>query len=372
VRVPSRLRLLVLLVAVGASLAATMGFQASAATTQGLLSPLFPPPPEPAPVPAPGPEAAPGPEPTPAPAPAPATEPSAEREPASQPCFGAAAADPQNPCDNPSLRYSVVPDPGNARAAQRFASCTDIEQTEILRACFWGTPAGEATRTVGLIGDSHAAHWRAAMETVVRARRWRAVSIQRAGCPLSAAHPNLPGAARQVGCMRWNEAVQRWLTAHPEISVVFTSNHRGTVIPRPGQSALRAQWDGYHAAWTRMLSGHVRQVVIIRDTPRLRGTSIPCVVQALAASRSAASSCALPRRYALPADPAVQIARRLRSPQVQVADLSSFMCRTYTCRPVVGGVLVLRDVSHMTTTFSTTLGPYLLNRVNRLAAGWPA
>ncbi|MCW3000267.1 MAG: hypothetical protein JWN65_3816 [Solirubrobacterales bacterium] len=354
-RVWERLRLVVALVGVVASLGATAGLQASAATPPRLsLGPLFPPPPDPQP----------------APAPDPAPEPSPDPDAAGEPCFGAAAADPQNPCDNPGLRYSVVPDPGNAQAAQRFATCTEVQQTAVLRACFWGAPAGEATRTVGLIGDSHASHWRAAMQAVIRARHWRAVSIQLAGCPLSAAHPNLPGVSRQRRCMRWNEAVQRWLVAHPQISVVFTSNHRGTVIPRPGESALRAQWDGYHAAWTRMLGGRVRQVVVIRDTPRLRGTSIPCVVQAVAASRSAASRCALPRRYALPADPAVQIARRLRSPQVQVADLSAFMCGTYVCPPVVGGVLVLRDVSHMTTTFSATLGPYLLDRVNRLAAGW--
>jgi hypothetical protein len=265
-----------------------------------------------------------------------------------------------------------VPVPRDARAAQTYEACTESEHTELFKVCYWGAPASSATRTIALLGDSHAAHWRAAMQTVVAAKGWRAVSIQRAGCPLTAAHPNLPGRDRQLGCMRWNLAVQRWLVAHPQIDTVFTSAHLGSVIPPSGQEMRSAQRTGYAAAWLQLLQGAVRHVVVIRDTPRNAGSTIPCLDRALAVlTQPPATACALPRDYALRPDPAVQAARRMDLPQVQVVDLHSFMCGAQVCNPVVGGVLVLRDVSHMTTTFSTSLGPYLLNAVNRLSAAWP-
>jgi hypothetical protein len=37
---------------------------------------------------------------------------------------------------------------------------------------------------------------------------------------------------------------------------------------------------------------------------------------------------------------------------------------------VVGGVLVHKDIDHITRLFATTLGPYLLRAYDRLAAGW--
>jgi hypothetical protein len=36
--------------------------------------------------------------------------------------------------------------------------------------------------------------------------------------------------------------------------------------------------------------------------------------------------------------------------------------------PVVGGAVVLKDETHLTTTFAATLGPYLVRRVDRLLA----
>lgn len=287
------------------------------------------------------------------------------------PCFGAAARDPQHPCHAAQARAGVVPDPANARAAQAVQQCSQTEQTGLLRACWWGTPADRAVRTIALLGDSHAAHWRAAMQDVVKAKGWRGVSLQRAGCPLTTAHPNLPGIDRQQGCMEWNRQVRVWIAAHPGIDTVFTSAHLQTAIPRAGQSADEARRLGFTSTWKRLLRGAVRHVVVIRGTPRNSTGTLGCVEQALqAGSASPGQDCELPLTYALRTDPLVVAARSLQSPQVQVVDLHDFFCDSAFCYPVVGGALVLRDVSHMTTTFSRSLGPYLLERVNRLSAGW--
>jgi hypothetical protein len=365
VRVALRIRLLALLVLASLTVAAAPAGVASANRLVPAWQQLFGPPADPSP-----PAGLPG------PGPAPDAKGDEPEDPdtvqARQACFGAAARDPRHPCQNAELRYEVVPNPGDPKAAQQYETCTEVETTEILKACYWGAPADRATRTVALVGDSHASHWRAAMQAVVAAKGWRGVSIQRAGCPLTAAHPDLPGADRRQGCIAWNRAVQRWIAAHPQIDTVFTSAHLAKVIPPAGRSMGRARRDGLTSAWRQLLRGAVRHIVVIRGTPRISGQTIPCVSQALREmARPPGEACALERGYALRSDPLVAAARYLRTSQVQVADLHEFMCDEGRCYPVVGGVLVLRDVSHMTTTFSRSLGPYLLDAVNRLSAGWP-
>lgn len=284
-------------------------------------------------------------------------------------CFGAAAADPARPCRNPHLRTVVVPTPRDASAAQHTGGCRRRLDRGLLRICLWGTPIATATRTVALVGDSHASQWRAAMGPVVAARRWRAISISRAACPLTRARVVLPGAARRAKCREWNRQVLRWLTAHRSISAVFAGGHLIRVRPRPAETMAATRRGGYAAAWTALRAGGVRHVVVLRDTPRVFGATLRCVDRALAVHADAGSECALPRRAALRPDPMVQAAARLPG-LVQVADLSALFCGPARCRPVIGGALVLRDVSHMTTTFSASLGPYLRATVDRLSARW--
>ena len=86
--------------------------------------------------------------------------------------------------------------------------------------------------------------------------------------------------------------------------------------------------------------------------------------------RPPASVCARPRREALTPDPAIVAAHRLRSPRVEVVDLTDYFCGSRNCYPVVGGALVLRDNTHVTGVFSGTLGPYLRRLVEPLTAHW--
>lgn len=170
--------------------------------------------------------------------------------------------------------------------------------------------------------------------------------------------------------MRWNRAVQRWLAARSRITVVFVSQHRGAVAAPPGQTSAAAQRSGYLRAWRRMLSGHVRHVIVLRDVPRAAPGTLDCVARAIAAGRRAGPACAVPRHYALRPDPAASAANRPGTARIQVADLSEAFCGPRRCPPVIGGVLVQRDTQHMNRLFARTLGPLLLSQVNRLSAAW--
>jgi hypothetical protein len=286
--------------------------------------------------------------------------------PAGSACFGAAARDPARPCSDPRLLRSVVPSPAQARKLPN-SPCAPVERGAAMNVCGFGADPGAATRTVALVGDSHAGHWRAALDVVARARGWRGLSIAHTGCPLSKAVRNLPEPGRFRACVAWKRAVFAWFERHPEVGTVFVgglSGGTGVIAPR-GQSRFAASVRGYRRAWAA-LPATVRRIVVIRDTPKLRGDTGACVERALARGRPPGMSCAVPRRAALDRDPMVAAAARMRSARVRTVKLTEFFCDRRRCYPVIGGALVLRDQNHLTAVFSATLGPYLLRKLDAL------
>lgn len=271
-------------------------------------------------------------------------------------CFGAASRDAAHPCHNAALDRSVAPTPARARRLPN-ARCEPV-RVEVPFVCAFGAPA-EAARTVALIGDSHAVHWRAALGPVAEAEGWHGVSLTRAGCPLSAARPILPQRLLP-DCLRWRRAVPAWLGEHPEVDTVFVSEHRVRAL-----GGLEAQVRGYLRAW-RALPSTVRRIVVIRDTPSRPQATRACVLSAIARKLRAGRACAMPRSLTLHADPAATAARRTRSRRIALVDLTRFFCGPRSCYPVIGGALVHKDNTHLTAVFGATLAPYLRQRLNAL------
>lgn len=278
-------------------------------------------------------------------------------------CFAAASRDPRRRCVNPRLRLAVVPTPDDAVLSTN-SPCTPLRADGELRPCAFGVPAVDARASVALVGDSHAAQWRGALEQVAQRKRWHGVSIVRTGCPLSRVTPALEPASRRRACVRWNAEMPRWFRRHRSIHTVFVSEHIAAGIVAPaGTDELQARADGHRAAW-KALPRSVRRIVVLRDTPLL-GFHSSCVRAAIARRRNAGDTCALDRATVLQPDAAVVAARRLRSRRVRVIDMTPFFCSPRRCLPVVGGALVYKDREHMTDVFSTSLGPYVLRAFDR-------
>ncbi len=272
-------------------------------------------------------------------------------------CFGAAARDPERHCSNAALRHTVSPTPQEARTLPN-SPCRPLERRPSV--CGFGARAGSAT--VAIVGDSHAGHWRAALDHVAQAKGWRGLSITHSSCPLQKALRDLPE-PRRTSCARWKQDVFAWFAKHPEVSTVFVAGLTGFsgVVPRPGRSRFETSVQGYADAW-RALPPSVSRIVVIRDTPKVRGNTDVCVTRAVARRKPPGTACAVSKSVALERDPAMVAAARLDSPRITSVNLTRFFCGAQ-CYPVVGGVLVLRDSTHMTGAFSGTLGPYLLREL---------
>ena len=279
-------------------------------------------------------------------------------------CFGAAARDAQRDCHNPRLRLVVRPTPDDAEVTPNLA-CTRAQITEVLDQCAYGVPASRASETVVVAGDSHAAHWRAAMAVVAKRRNWHVLEVARPHCPLSTAMPD-SGEPVSSDCLVWNRQVGEWLADHPDIHTVFVSaNAQAPIVVPQGHTEHPTRVAGFVSAW-KALPASVRRIVVIRDNPTDRTATHDCVRRAMREHRPAGPACATSRRRVLPRDAEVGAARRLRDRGARVVDLTRYFCGRRHCLPVVGGVLVHKDVDHLTQQFARTLGPFLLRRIDRL------
>jgi hypothetical protein len=246
----------------------------------------------------------------------------------------------------------VVPTPVEVRGRWN-SRCRRIERL----ACSFGVPSAEAREHVALLGDSHAAHWRAALAVVARRRGWAGLSVTRTSCAFSTVAPDLPEPKRSR-CASWNRAVPGWFARHPEVTTVFVSQISGG-------DAFGEHRAGYAAAWRR-LPRSVKRIVVLRDPPASSWQTPACIERAMARRADAGRRCAQARRAHLLPDPAAAAARADRDRRTAVVDLTPVFCGQRTCLPVIGGVLVHKDAHHLTRTFSRTLGPLLDAALDRV------
>jgi hypothetical protein len=278
-------------------------------------------------------------------------------------CFGAAARDVEKPCANRALSFTAVPTPYDA-PLEPSAPCTPIQTS--LPACAFGVAQRRAAATVSLIGDSHSTHWRAALTVVASAKRWHGVSINRDNCPFTVA--KTPRRAGKNRCAGWTRRVVAWHRAHPEVHAVVVSANSGSGVVRArGLTRRVTKINGYVEAW-KALPRSVREIFVIRDVPHSRNDTSDCVTQAIARHRKPAVRCARPRSGALLTDLEAVAAQQADADRVKLIDLTQFMCDQRSCFPVVGGALVIKDIGHLTRTFSASLGPFLGRAISRLQA----
>ncbi len=283
-------------------------------------------------------------------------------------CFGAAARDEEIPCENPALRTQVVPLPVAAKADD-YAPCERFHRENGLSQCDFGVAPEKASRTIALVGDSHASHWRTPLNTVADRNGWHGVSITRTSCPFSEASKHLVEPTR-TQCKDWVAKLPGYFRAHPEIDTVFVVGITGgSVNVPPGRTMFEAKVNGARNAW-KTLPDTVKHIVVIRDTPRIAGDTVECIDRAIAAGERADIACAIPRGAALEADPQAVAARMSGSARTQVIDLTDHFCSERLCFPVVGGALVFKDLHHFTLVWAETLGPPLTRAVARASASW--
>jgi hypothetical protein len=223
----------------------------------------------------------------------------------------------------------------------------DRKRYAAIEPCRFGDLDTSNPPRVALIGDSHSAHLRAAVDVFAQALGWRAISITRAGCAFSTeaypAPPPIPARCR----LHTTESL-RWLRRHPSVTTVFTSSSAGRGLSP----------SGFLAAWTHAPAS-VKRLYEIRDVPRVSYATAGCVLRVMRRHAPSIHACSVARSGAFPLDPAASAAAGAGG-RIRLLDLSRYFCDSSRCYPVIGGAYVYKDFNHLNRVFGATLGPALL------------
>jgi SGNH domain (fused to AT3 domains) len=284
-------------------------------------------------------------------------------------CFGAAARDAERPCVD--KRRSIVPTFADVDK-HRFSPCKYIKGATDPQVCTFGVSPARAKHRIALVGDSHALHWRPALDGVARAKHWRGYSLTIPVCEFSTAAEKYGPVGFRTTCGEWVRSVTAWLRHHPDVSTVFVS--QAAFVPlgaAPGSSMLDTEIAGYREAW-RALPKSVKQVIVIRDVPLTSDGTIDCVKRVVAEGKvPPGPACPIRRSFAVRRDAALAAVLRIHHRRYRYVNLLPFFCDANSCYLVVGGVLVNRDLHHMTRLYAQTLAPYLQRALRRLrVASW--
>lgn len=253
---------------------------------------------------------------------------------------------------------SISPDPTSARKDNPPVygnGCHQPASSSEAVACEFGDVNG--TTTVALVGDSHAAHWVDGLDYVAKQRGWRLLSYTKSACPLmSATVINRGVPARK--CSQWNSNVLSELQSERP-AAVFVSNidyrlEGASDDPSAMVSALGRSW--------KRLDEMGSKVFVLRDTPASKFDPPDCI----AGHETEPERCATDRKDAFAERGQTQAEAVKANPFATLIDLNPWICPSDPCQPVIGGVLVYRDRTHMTATYSRSLGPRLESLIPRL------
>jgi peptidoglycan/LPS O-acetylase OafA/YrhL len=269
------------------------------------------------------------------------------------PCVGAAALADGARCPRALTAPAATPVVKTDAPWAPLAGCRALPGSPEARRCYWGK--GTPAKTVALVGDSHAEHWRHALEVVAKERNWAFVEMYAGGCPATNADVvTFEGHPREVpdACRTWTRSVTARLAQLRPSMVLTTAFVRASVFAPAGSGP-----QGFVDVWRQWQ--RFTDVVALSDIPTTGGKHGP---QCLSIHADDPIACSTPRRLAV-ADDDLHKAVRLAASSgksVKLIDLSRYFCDRSTCYAVVGGVPVYYDYDHMTNQFAVSLAPYLM------------
>lgn len=275
-------------------------------------------------------------------------------------CLGAGAMDPEDPCHNPDLDGLLVPAPEATEddVAEHPECWVDVYESD-LRDCDFGPVDDPDVPHVALVGDSHARAMLPAFLELARQGRISLTAHLKSGCAWTTGAVSTEDEKRADTCEEWKGRLQPWLEEHTaDTDVVVTTAYlkmlSGDADRKTGEMA---------AAWRPVTEAGV-PVVALSDNPWHDFQPSRCLEEK---SSVRSDSCDVSTAEAFPFDDTFRSAAEAVDGATYV-DMTRYYCTDGRCPSVIGGVNVYRDSSHLTTTFTRTLTPYLLRELRATGA----
>jgi peptidoglycan/LPS O-acetylase OafA/YrhL len=215
--------------------------------------------------------------------------------------------------------------------------------------CEFGDRSG--SRTVALVGDSHASQWFPALDLLATAHHWRLVTFTKLSCRFI----DLPMFSRVLKreyteCEAWRgRVVDRLVGLRPDLTIVAAA--RGPEMMNKADTNPTRQG----LAMARLLAPVGGKFAILVDTPE----SLVDVPACISGHVSDLRPCQTPRGTALGWEHLLLERAAADALGGTVVDLTNAICPSDPCPVVVNRMIVYRDDHHMTATFAASLADRL-------------
>ncbi len=264
-------------------------------------------------------------------------------------------------------RYASILD-GRVQAGTYADGCQVPLLGTVSPPCKYGP--GTNDTTLVLFGDSHAAQWFPAVDSMVARRGWTLVNLTKTGCPtlmLGVRNPKL--GRRYTECDTWRaNAMQRIVAMRP--TNVLVANARtynvivGSLDPLTDTSDVAlAEWKDGLARTLTALGPSGARLVVLEDTPHPALDVPQCLVKRI----NAPSRCDLSVTRALnPRQTAIEREAVRAVPGASYISLTEGMCDAKTCPVQRDGIVRYRDDSHISVRYAASLAPLLSDALTRV------
>jgi peptidoglycan/LPS O-acetylase OafA/YrhL len=267
----------------------------------------------------------------------------------SQGCLGAGPSLSRvKDCEDPALHDLMLPRSADLDADNGNAFDCWTDRNQAMKSCSFGPAEGSPLR-VALVGDSHAAMLLPGLVPQLDSAGWKLDSYVGWGCQWTVSTENQCEGARA--------AIQERLL-NGDYDLVVTTASRHTYAGQPYEQAVQ----DYVTAWKPVIENGTR-VVAIADNPMPSAEARQCLITAGDAHEKA-KQCRTDKSTAhMLRDHLIDAAAATGVPLLR---LDEAFCQADECPMVSNHVVIYRDNSHITATFSKTLGPAIVQKLQAI------
>lgn len=211
--------------------------------------------------------------------------------------------------------------------------------------CVFGDPKG--SKTIVLLGDSHAGMWFPAFDALAARAHWKLVVLMKAVCPaVNLSFWYWPTDGPYPACDTWHQYTTSRINALDPAVVVLTSWWHGVGIVPNGQPPTLGQWQlGLESSLGSITSRGTKKVVL-GDIPYLTQTGPQC----LAANGTNVQACTTPASQAVLTDHEQTLQAAAQATGATYISPTSWLCSS-VCTAVIGRYDVYADASEITNQY---------------------
>ena len=221
--------------------------------------------------------------------------------------------------------------------------------------CSQSREADGSSKSVLVLGDSHAQQWLAAIAGVGEQKNWTVYAMLKGGCQVQPPTDELRAA--NPDCADYNDAVREQIAKNPPDAIMVVGTAAAPSSPAevliPGLEELGATWTSQGI-----------EVVAIRDNPRFDFNMADCVV-----TKGKDSPDCRPTQANLLATESPFAALEGKVPGMAFMDMTDLICDGTYCPGVVGNTFVYLDNNHLSRTYVASMSSAFGERL-LAATGW--